>query len=180
MSSSQKIKLATVWLDGCSGCHMSFLDIDERLLELGDKVDLVYSPLVDFKEYPEQVDVVLVEGSVSTTDDLKKIRMIRQRTKTLIALGDCAVTGNIPAMRNGFDLQRVCNRAYVENVQMKGGMPTEGVPELLEPVRPVHQVVDVDLFIPGCPPEADAIWAILTAHLEGREVEATTHTRFGR
>ena len=83
-------RLATVWLDGCSGCHMSFLDMDERLLELGGRADLVYSPLVDTKDYPEGVDVCLVEGAVSSEDDLAKIRMIRERTRTLVSFGDCA------------------------------------------------------------------------------------------
>jgi NAD-reducing hydrogenase small subunit len=94
-----KIKFATVWLDGCSGCHMSFLDLDERLIELAEKVDVVYSPLVDAKEFPPGVDVTLVEGSVSSTSDLEKIRRVRERTRILVSLGDCAVTGNVPAMR---------------------------------------------------------------------------------
>ena len=100
-----KMKLATVWLDGCSGCHMSFLDMDERLIELAGKVDLVYSPLVDNKEFPPDVDITLVEGAVSSEEDLHKIQAIRQRTKTLISLGDCAVTANVPAMRNPFTVQ---------------------------------------------------------------------------
>src|SRR5207342_634376 len=110
-----KVKVATIWLDGCSGCHMSFLDMDERLIDLADKIDLVYSPLVDAKEFPADVDVTLVEGSVSTTEELEKIRRIRERTKILVALGDCAVTGNVPSMRNWFDTKAVCDRAYREN-----------------------------------------------------------------
>src|ERR1700753_44947 len=97
-----KLKLATVWLDGCSGCHMSFLDLDERLLEIGGLVDLVFSPLVDFKEYPEDVDLALVEGAVGSVEDQHKIKKIRSRTKFLVAMGDCAVTGNVSAMRNPF------------------------------------------------------------------------------
>src|SRR5208283_2983519 len=97
-----KVRLATAWLDGCSGCHMSFLDMDQRLLDLAPSIDLVYSPLVDIKEFPPDVDVTLVEGSVSTNEDIERIRKIRSRTKLLISLGDCAVTGNVPAMRNPF------------------------------------------------------------------------------
>ena len=97
---SGRPRLATVWLDGCSGCHMSFLDMDERLLELGQRADLVYSPLVDAKEYPEGVDVCLVEGAVSSDEDLAKIKAIRDRTRILVAFGDCAVTSNVPGMRN--------------------------------------------------------------------------------
>ena len=83
-----KKKLATVWLDGCSGCHMSFLDMDERLIELAGKIDLVYSPLVDTKEFPTDVDIALIEGAVSSEEDLHKIQMIRDRTKTLVSFGD--------------------------------------------------------------------------------------------
>ncbi len=106
-----KVRIATVWLDGCSGCHMSFLDMDQRLLDLAPLIELVYSPLVDHKEFPEGVDVTLVEGSVSTDEEIVKIRKIRQRTKILIALGDCAVTGNVPAMRNPFGTEAVFDRA---------------------------------------------------------------------
>ncbi|MGB9287045.1 MAG: hypothetical protein WCB59_23755, partial [Candidatus Sulfotelmatobacter sp.] len=118
-----KKRLATVWLDGCSGCHMSFLDMDERLLELAARVDLVYSPLVDAKEFPENVDLTLVEGAVSTEEDLHKIQIVRQRTTTLVSLGDCAVTANVPGMRNSFGVKAVCDRAYRENVTFDPGIP---------------------------------------------------------
>ncbi len=100
--SNNKPTLATVWLDGCSGCHMSFLDMDERLLALAEQADLVYSPLVDRKDFPEQVDITLVEGAVSNEDDLVKIKKVRAHTRILVSLGDCAVTSNIPGMRNRF------------------------------------------------------------------------------
>ena len=100
-----KVKFATVWLDGCSGCHMSFLDIDQRIIELAKKIELVYSPLVDRKDFPEHVDVTIVEGAVSTDEDIHKIKKIRAHTKTLIALGDCAVTSNVPGMRNPFGVE---------------------------------------------------------------------------
>ena len=178
--SKSKVKFATVWLDGCSGCHMSFLDMDERLIALADRIDLVYSPLVDIKIFPPQVDVTLVEGSVSTVEDIAKIRHIRECTKVLVALGDCAITGNVPAMRNPFDLDEVCDRAYKQNVDLRAGTPTAHLPALLERVRPVHDVVDVDLFIPGCPPPADAIYQILTDVLEGRTPAVSELTHFGR
>jgi NAD-reducing hydrogenase small subunit len=175
-----KTKVATIWLDGCSGCHMSFLDMDERLIDLADKIDLVYSPLVDVKEFPPDVDVTLVEGSVSTEEELAKIRRIRERTKILISLGDCAVTGNVPSMRNLFDTEAVCDRAYHENVDVHPQMPGTHLPVLLKRVRPVHEVVKVDVFIPGCPPPADAIHSILNDLLAGREPQVSTLTRFGR
>jgi len=172
-------KLATVWLDGCSGCHMSFLDIDERLLELADKIDLVYSPLVDAKEFPPGVDITLVEGAVSSEEDLHKIQIVRNHTKVLVSLGDCSVTANVPAMRNPFPVQAVYDRAYRENATLDRGTPHDVIPALLPSARPVHEVVHVDVFVPGCPPSADVIYYALTEMLEGREPQLSARTRFG-
>lgn len=172
-------KLATVWLDGCSGCHMSFLDMDERLIDLAALVELVYSPLVDAKEFPPDVDITLVEGAVSSDEDLHKIKAIRGRTKLLVSLGDCAVTANVPAMRNPFPVQAIYDRAYRENVTLAPGTPDQIVPRLLPYARPVHEVVTVDLFIPGCPPSADVIHYTLTELLAGRQPELSSRTRFG-
>jgi NAD-reducing hydrogenase small subunit len=122
-----KVRVATVWLDGCSGCHMSFLDMDERLIALAERIDLVYSPLVDRKEFPERVDVTLVEGAVAT-EDLEKIRHVRAHTKVLVALGDCAVTSNVPSMRNGFPVAAIVDRAYRENVTVQAQTPSESIP----------------------------------------------------
>ena len=174
-----KVRLATVWLDGCSGCHMSFLDMDERLLELSEKFDLVYSPIVDHKEFPEQVDVTLVEGSVSSEDDLAKIRKIRERTKMLVSLGDCAVTGNVPSMRNVFPVADVLRRTYVENADAGSPVPDQVVPKLLQRVSPVHEVVQVDVFVPGCPPSADTIFATLSSLIDGTRPDLGGRTRFG-
>jgi NAD-reducing hydrogenase small subunit len=174
-----KARIATVWLDGCSGCHMSFLDMDERLIELRERADLVYSPLVDAKEYPENVDVVLVEGAVSTGEDLERIRKVRQRTRILVSLGDRAVTSNVPGMRNRFPLEAVEQRAYVENAQLNPHVPREVVPPLLPRSRPVHEFVKVDVFVPGCPPSANVIHFVLTELLAGRMPELTNKTRFG-
>jgi NAD-reducing hydrogenase small subunit len=172
-------RLATVWLDGCSGCHMSFLDIDEKLLELAEKADLVYSPLVDAKIFPDQVDITLVEGAVSTEDDLHKIQHIRDHTRILVSLGDCAVTANVPGMRNSFGLPAVLDRAYRENVTLVPGVPRDAIPPLLPQARPIHEVVPVDVFIPGCPPHAGVILAAVTELLEGRAPELSQKTRFG-
>ena len=174
-----KIKLATVWLDGCSGCHMSFLDLDERLLELSSQFDLVYSPLVDFKVYPEKVDVALVEGAVSSVEDEHKIRHIRAHTTLLVAMGDCAVTGNVPAMRNPFGPLPILERAYYQNASTQQQTPCSIVPALLEKVRPVHKLVDVDLFLPGCPPSADTFFSVLTDLLAGTVPNVSSLTRFG-
>ena len=174
-----KARLATVWLDGCSGCHMSFFDIDERMIDLATKVDLVYSPLVDQKDFPEGVDIVLVEGAVSSEEDLHKIKKIRNHTKLLVSLGDCAVTANVPGMRNPFGTKAVYDRAYRENVTFDPGIPDQGVPALLPTSRPIHEFVQVDVFVPGCPPSADTIFYVVTEILEGRAVNLSEKTRFG-
>ena len=168
-----KPRVATVWLDGCSGCHMSLIDLDERLLDIFERADLVYGPLVDFKEFPENVDVCLVEGAVSSEEDLHKIKMVRERTKTLVSFGDCAVTSNVPGMRNPIGVAPLLERAYIENVSVNPGIPSRVVPKLLPTSRPVHTVVHVDLFLPGCPPSADLIWEALTAIVEGRPLNLT-------
>ena len=172
-------RLATVWLDGCSGCHMSFLDMDERLLEIGQRADLVYSPLVDRKDYPEDVDVCLVEGAVSSEEDLRKIRTIRARTRILVSFGDCAVTSNVPGMRNPIGAAPLLERAYLENATLNPQVPSEVVPRLLPASLPVHRVVDVDVFLPGCPPSADLIYHTLDELLEGRVPDTARSARFG-
>lgn len=179
MTTQGKVTVATTWLDGCSGCHMSLLDMDERLIALAERIEVVYSPLVDCKTLPERVDVGIIEGSVSNEEDLAKAREFRKHCAVLISLGDCAVNSNVPAMRNQFRLDDVFDRAYLENVTVNPVRPTEGVPALLDRVRPVHGVVPVDFFVPGCPPAADVIWYVLSELLEGRTPEPAKVTRFG-
>jgi NAD-reducing hydrogenase small subunit len=174
-----KLKLATVWLDGCSGCHMSFLDMDERILELAELVELVYSPLVDAKEYPVDVDIALVEGAVASVADEEKIRKIRAHTKTLVAMGDCAINGNVPAMRNSIGPGAILDRAYIENASFQQQIPTMGVPRLLDLVRPVHEFVKVDVFLPGCPPSAETFHTALTSLITGAPMDVSAMTRFG-
>ena len=173
-------RLATIWLDGCSGCHMSFLDLDERLVEVAERAELVYSPLIDVKEYPEGVDVCLVEGAVASEADLVKIRRVRDRTRTLVAFGDCAVTSNVPGMRNPIGPEPLLTRAYLENVTLNAQVPTQVVPRLLPKALPVHAVVDIDVFLPGCPPSADLIYAALGDLLAGRRPDLSHRARFGR
>lgn len=175
-----KARIATVWLDGCSGCHMSFLDMDQRLLELADRIELVYSPLVDEKEFPENVDVTLVEGSISNEENLEQIRRIRKGTKILVSLGDCAVTGNVPSMRNAFSVDQILESAYSEHHNPDAKTQFEGVPRLLTTVTPVHSAVKVDVFVPGCPPSANVIHYTIMELLEGRVPDLSSLTRFGK
>jgi NAD-reducing hydrogenase small subunit len=167
-----RLKIATVWFGGCSGCHMSFLDLDEFLIELAGKVEIVYSPVIDVKEYPANVDLCLIEGAICNEDNLELLHKIRQRTRVLVSFGDCAVTANVPAMRNSLgpaNAESVLQCAYIENAQHHPVLPTlDGiVPRLLERVQPVHEVVHVEHFLPGCPPPADRIKAVLLQILDG-------------
>jgi NAD-reducing hydrogenase small subunit len=181
----ERLKIATVWLGGCAGCHMSFLDLDEFLVDIADKIEVVYSPIADVKEYPEGVDVCLVEGAVCNEDNLELIHQIRRRTKVIVSFGDCAVTANVPAMRNPLGLdnaESVLQRAYIDNAQYNPVKPKEDgiVPRLLEKVLPVHEVVHVELFLPGCPPPADRIKALLGQVLAGQAPKLEgTQLKFG-
>jgi NAD-reducing hydrogenase small subunit len=173
---NEKRKLATVWLDGCSGCHMSILDMDERLLQLlATEYDLVYSPLVDVKVFPKDVDIALVEGAVSNEEDIHKIKMVRECSHTLVSLGDCAVTANVPSLRNSFTVNQLLERVSA------GQLPRqpEDVPLLCRYALPVHRYVKVDVFVPGCPPSADTIHFVLSELAAGRKPDVSTLTRFG-
>jgi NAD-reducing hydrogenase small subunit len=176
---SGKPRLATVWLGGCSGCHMSFLDLDERLIELAGLVEICASPLTDYKDFPE-VDVTLVEGAVANEEHLETAHRVRARSKVVIAFGDCAVTGNVTAMRNQFDVEDVLNTAYRDNSNVIVGIPCGNgvVPKLLPRVLPVHEVIPVDYFLQGCPPDADAIYRIVIDLVAQRE-PALSERRFG-
>lgn len=167
-----RLKLATVWFGGCSGCHMSFLDLDEFLIEVAGLVDLVYSPIVDRKDYPEGVDVCLIEGAICNEDNLELLHQIRARTKVLVSFGDCAVTGNVPALRNQLGLDNATNVlqcAYLDNAQDNRRLPPHDgiVPALLNRVLPVHEVVPVEHYLPGCPPPAERIKLVLGQILAG-------------
>jgi NAD-reducing hydrogenase small subunit len=159
---------------------MSFLDLDESLIDLAKKIQVVYSPIADVKTFPENVDVTLVEGAIGDEDQLELLRKAREQTKILISLGDCAVTGNVPALRNVLeDSDRaVLQRAYVENADVNPQIPND-VPKLLKKVRPLHEAVKIDYFIPGCPPPADIIGYVLTELLSGRTPNMEGRSKYG-
>jgi len=158
---------------------MSILDIDEAIASIGQKAELVYGPLVDAQEIPEEVDVAIVEGAVGNQDDYEKIKHLRERTRLLVALGDCAVTSNVPAMRNSIPVKKLLEMIYVQGVDEKPRVPVEGVPTLLKRALPLHEVVKVDLFVPGCPPPAAAIAYVLGELLDGRMPDLNSKVKFG-
>lgn len=174
-----KLKLATLWFDGCSGCHMSFLDMDERLIELNDLVDVVYSPLVDQHTFPDDVDITLIEGAIGSEEDRENLEMIRSKTKTLVAFGDCAVTANVPGMRNAYKVEEVLDQVYMQQADINHLIPDQVIPKLEKKVVPLHQVVSIDYYIPGCPPNADVIYKAVVGLIQGKEVNISDDTHFG-
>jgi NAD-reducing hydrogenase small subunit len=163
-------KLATVWLGGCSGCHMSLLDIDERILDVAKLADIVKCPLVDGKEFPN-VDIALVEGAVASDEHLQEIKHIRKNSKILIAFGDCAITTNVTGLRNYFPLQEVIDASYIHAISNDAEGNVPGHPllsKLSNKVVPLQEVVNVDFFITGCPPDADTIFYVLFEFLNDR------------
>jgi len=168
----QKPKLATCSLAGCFGCHMSLLDIDERIIELIELVDLDKSPLDDKKQFDGMVEIGLVEGGCASEHNVHVLRQFRQHCRVLVAVGACAGNGGIPAMRNLVSLRECLEEAYVRGPTVEaGGMipDDEELPRLLDRVYPAHEVVKIDYFLPGCPPSADTIWEALKALLTGHE-----------
>jgi len=146
---------------------------------LAELVDVVYSPIVDAKVFPDEVDIALVEGAVSSVDDEKKILKVRAHSKVLVAMGDCAITGNVPSMRNPIGPEAILDRAYIQNASAQQQIPCVVVPKLLRIVRPIHEFVKVDVFLPGCPPSADTLHTALVALVTGAPLDIPALTRFG-
>lgn len=162
----RKVRLATAWLGGCSGCHMSFLDLDERLIDLFlQKVDLVYSPIADIKHFPKDVDVALVEGAVANVDHLELAHEIRNNSRLVVSFGDCAVTGNVTSLRNRLGVEDLLTQVYQNGPGQvpRGNEADKVMPALLPTVLPLHHVIHVDAFIPGCPPDPERIWQAILA-----------------
>ena len=177
-----KPRIATAWLGGCSGCHMSFLDMDERVIDLAAKMDLVYSPLADVKHFPANVDVVFVEGAVTNNENEELAHVIRRNARFVVSFGDCATTGNVTAMRNRFSPDEILHRAYVELAEGDPTIPSEftTIAKLMPKARPLHEVITVDAFLHGCPPTPDQIWFVVSELLAGRTpVFPTAYLRYG-
>jgi len=169
-----KPKISSDWLAGCAGCHMSLLDIDERIIQVAELADLRSTPITDLKKPDESgVDVGILEGGVNNTYNEEVAVRMRKSCKILVALGDCAVFGGVPAMRNFFTIEEALRRAYIEteSTDSEGMIPSD--PELAVPtrVRALEEVVPVDLFVPGCPPDADTIFYVLSELAQGRKPE---------
>ncbi len=165
-----KPTLATCSLTGCFGCHMSLLDIDERLLELADLIDLDRSPFDDRKAFDRPVDVGFIEGGCSNEYNVTELREFRENCRILVAVGACAINGGVPAMRNSISLRECLEDVYLHGPTVEdGGMipSDEDLPLLLDRVYPAHEVVKIDYFLPGCPPSAEAIWETFRALLTG-------------
>ncbi|MDI6747359.1 MAG: NADP oxidoreductase [Rhodocyclaceae bacterium] len=164
-----KLRVATTSLAGCFGCHMSFLDIDERLLDLLEFIEFDRSPLTDIK-HCGPCDIGIIEGGVCNAENVHVLREFRANCKILIALGACAVNGGLPAQRNHLDLRDILAAVYVTEEGLAPGTQIPNDPELplpLNQVHPIHEVVNIDYFLPGCPPSGDAIWKFLTDLLAG-------------
>jgi NAD-reducing hydrogenase small subunit len=167
-----KVRVATVWLSGCAGCHMSLLDIDEALIDLADRIELANSPLTDLKTFPEDgVDVTLIEGAVANEEHVEVVVRAREKSKVIVSLGDCAVTGNVPALRNGAPTHALIDQIYGTSRTTNGNLPYEVVPHLLDWVRPVHEVIPVDVFLHGCPPPPGVIAKAILSLVEGEHPE---------
>jgi len=167
---ANKIRVATTSLAGCFGCHMSFLDLDERLLQLAELVEFDRSPITDI-EHCGRCDIGLIEGGVCNSENVHTLREFRKNCKILVAIGACAINGGLPAMRNFIPLEECLSEAYLDGIGVENPqIPSDiELPLLLDKVRPLHEVVKIDYYLPGCPPSADVFWKFLTDLLDGKE-----------
>jgi NAD-reducing hydrogenase small subunit len=175
MTTATKPKIATASLCGCFGCHMSILDIDERILQLAEMVEFNKSPINDIKTFTERCAVGLIEGGCCNDENVHNLLSFRDNCDILISLGECAKTGGVPAVRNTIPLAECFKEAYQDGPTVynpSGQVPNDiEIPLILDKVYPCHEVVKIDYYLPGCPPSADTIWAALTALLTDKPVE---------
>jgi NAD-reducing hydrogenase small subunit len=166
----RKLRVATCSLAGCFGCHMSLLDLDERIVELAEIIELDRSPLDDVKHITHPVDVGLIEGGVCNAENVHVLREFRRLSRVLVAVGECALTGGVPAMRNAFPLRACLEESFLYGIGVERPRIPEDpeLPLLLAKVHPVHEVVRVDYTLPGCPPPAELFWQLLSDLRDGR------------
>ncbi len=178
--SKTKLIVATTSLAGCFGCHMSLLDIDERILELVEVVEFNRSPIDDFKEFTKECDLGLVEGGCCNAENVRVLREFREHCKILVAVGQCAITGGLPAMRNGISMKELLEEAYFNGVTVGNKIipNDEEIPAILDRVYPCHEIVKIDAFLPGCAPRADLIWEVLNRIIEGKSLDNLTYKNF--
>ena len=173
--SNEKPKVATASLAGCFGCHMSILDIDDRILQLIELVQFDKSPVDDIKKFTGPCLVGLIEGGCANEENVANLRDFREHCTILISLGDCATMGGIPAMRNTIPLKECLDEAYLNGPTVhnpSGQIPNDPeLPLLLNKVRPCHEIVKIDYHLPGCPPSADTIWQTLVALLTNNPID---------
>ncbi len=180
MTQKKKLVVATTSLAGCFGCHMSFLDIDEKILELIEIVDFSKSPINDIKEFNQICDVGLVEGGCCNSENVRVLREFRKNCKTLIAVGQCAITGGLPAMRNGISLKEIFTEVYLNGQTLHNKLipNDEEIPMILDRVYPCHEIVKIDAYLPGCAPRAELFWEALIAIAEGKKLEFLNYDSF--
>ena len=173
--STKKPRVATTSLAGCFGCHMSFLDIDERILQVIELVDFDKSPIDDYKEFTDHCAIGLIEGGCCNEENVEVLRDFRKHCDILVSIGDCATMGGIPALRNNIPLEECFREAYLNGPSVynpSGKLPDdEEVPLILDKVYPAHEVVKIDYHLPGCPPSADTLFAALVALLTDEPLE---------
>ena len=167
----RRFRIATTSLAGCFGCHMSLLDIDERLFGMVERCDFDRTPLTDIKHCSPDVDIGLIEGGVANAENVHTLLEFRANCRVLVAVGQCALTGGVPSLRNGIALKECLDESYVYGIGVDNpGVPNDPeLPLLLNKVHPVHEIVHVDYSLPGCPPPAEAFWELLQALMHGRE-----------
>ena len=174
---ASKVKVATCSLAGCFGCHMSLLDIDERILQLIELVEFDKSPFNDLKEFSRACDIGLIEGGCCNDENVHTLINFRQRCRVLVAVGECAIMGGLPSLRNVLPLQECLAEAYLHGPTVAGGATPNVIPhdpdlpKILDRVYPCHEIVKMDYFLPGCPPRADLIWDALVALVTGQELK---------
>lgn len=180
MTARRKLILATTSLAGCFGCHMSFLDMDERIFDLVERVEFNKSPFDDIKTFTQRCDIGLVEGGCCNTENVRVLRKFRDHCKVLISVGQCAITGGLPAMRNGIPVKDLLEESYLRGPTLANHLipNDEEIPLLLDRIYPCHEVVKIDGYLPGCPPSGNAFVEALNAMIEGRTLDHLSYENF--